>query len=74
MIREKTETKELVIDLTGPDGNAFSLMANAQNLGRQLGWSKLAVDGVIEEMKLGDYEHLVQTFDKHFGDYIILER
>jgi len=74
MIRAKTETKELVIDLTGPDGNAFSLMANAQNLGRQLGWSKLAVDGVIEEMKLGDYEHLVQTFDKHFGDYIILER
>ncbi len=49
-------------------------MAQAQNLGRQLGWSKLAISGVIEEMKLGDYEHLIQTFDKHFGDYIILER
>ncbi len=48
-------------------------MANAQNLGRQLGWSKLAVDGVIEEMKLGDYEHLVQTFDKHFGTVVTLE-
>ena len=28
MIREKTQ-KELVIDLTGPDGNAFALMAYA---------------------------------------------
>jgi len=25
-------------------------------------------------MKQGDYEHLVKTFDFHFGDYVILER
>jgi hypothetical protein len=29
---------------------------------------------VIEEMKQGNYEHLVSTFDKYFGDYVILER
>ena len=28
----------------------------------------------IEEMKSGDYENLVTTFDKYFGDYVILER
>jgi hypothetical protein len=25
-------------------------------------------------MKSGDYENLVATFDKYFGDYVILER
>ena len=74
MIRSKQEQSEIVIDLTGPQGNAFCLMGHAMNIGKQLGLSKLAIDGIIEEMKLSDYEHLVQTFDKHFGDYVILER
>mgnify|MGYP000184341359 CR=1 FL=1 len=74
MIREKQPVTELVIDLTGPNGNAFSLMANAKTLGRQLGLSQLAIDGIIEEMKLSDYEHLIQTFDKHFGSFCVLER
>ena len=70
MIREKTE-KELVIDLTGPDGNAFALMAYAKRLATQLGMNYHVI---IDEMKQGDYEHLVKTFDFHFGDYVILER
>ena len=74
MIRNKKQPSEIILDLTGPDGNAFSLMGHAMNFGKQLGFSKLAIDGIIEEMKLSDYEHLVQTFDKYFGDYIVLER
>lgn len=74
MIRSKEAQSEIVIDLTGPQGNAFCLMGYAMDIGKQLGLSKLAIDGIIEEMKLSDYEHLVQTFDKHFGDYVILER
>ena len=70
MIREKTQ-KELVIDLTGPDGNAFVLMAYAKRLAEQLGMNYHVI---IDEMKQGDYEHLVKTFDFHFGDYVILER
>jgi hypothetical protein len=31
-------------------------------------------DEIIEEMKSGNYENLVATFDKYFGDYVILER
>ena len=70
MIREKTQ-KELVIDLTGPDGNAFALMAYAKRLAEQL---DMNYHVIIDEMKQGDYEHLVKTFDFHFGDYVVLER
>ncbi len=70
MIREKQNSTP-VIDLTGPEGNAFCLMGYAKRFSRQLG---LDGDTIISEMKGGDYEHLVSTFDKHFGDYVILER
>ena len=70
MIREKTQ-KELVIDLTGPDGNAFALMAYAKRFAEQLGMNYHVI---IDEMKQGDYEHLVKTFDFHFDDYVVLER
>ena len=70
MIRQKTQ-KELVIDLTGPDGNAFALMAYAKRLAEQLGMNYHVI---IDEKKQGDYEHLVKTFDFHFGDYVVLER
>ena len=36
MIRKKREQKELVIDLTGPDGNVFVLMGYARKLSRQI--------------------------------------
>ena len=70
MIREK-QIRENIIDLTGPEGNAFSLMANATNLAKQLG---LNGKEIFDEMTTGDYENLVSVFDKYFGDYVILER
>ena len=71
MIREKQPQLEIVIDLTGPQGNAFFLLGAAAKYARQLG-----LDGVkiMEEMKDGDYENLIQVFDKYFGDFVILER
>lgn len=74
MIRKKQAKKEIVIDLTGPDGNAFSLMAHARSFGRQLGFSKSKIDNIINDMMKSDYEHLLQVFDKHFGNIVILER
>ena len=71
MIRNKQPKDEIVIDLTGPDGNAFSLMANAQNLAEQLGFNGKEI---VDEMTTGDYENLISVFDKYFGDYVILER
>jgi len=71
MFRDKTVAREIVIDLTGPDGNAFALMGYANRFAKQL---KLPSEKITSEMMKGDYEHLLQTFDKYFGDYVILER
>ena len=70
-IRAKTTPKEFVIDLTGPKGNAFNLLGLAFSLSRQLGLDDKLI---TTEMKSGDYENLVEVFDKHFGDYVVLER
>lgn len=70
-IREKQPRSEIVIDITGPDGNAFALMGHAKRFASQLG---LDGNAIINEMTSGDYDDLVQTFDKHFGDFVTLER
>jgi hypothetical protein len=70
MIRDKVASTP-VIDLTGPQGNAFFLLAQASQYVRDLG---LDSDQVITEMKSGDYENLVQVFDRYFSNYVILER
>jgi hypothetical protein len=71
MIKSKKESLGISIDLTGPDGNAFVLIGTASKLARQLG-----LDGKViqAEMMKGDYEHLVATFDKHFGHFVTLYR
>ena len=74
MIRSKQPQREIVIDLTGPQGNAFALMGMAQNFGRQLGWDKTKTQDLINEMMDGDYENLIQVFDREFGSFVILER
>ena len=71
MIRDKKPQSEIVVDLTGPDGNAFVLMGMASKFARQLGIDK---DEVINKMKSGDYENLIKVFDDYFGDFVILER
>ncbi len=71
MIRKKQPKSEIVIDLTGPDGNAFMLMGKAKGLANQLG---LDSDKIIEEMMSGDYENLINVFDNNFGSFVILER
>ena len=61
----------LEIDLTGPDGNAFVLIGYASNLAKQL---KKDEDAIKKDMQSGDYEHLVEVFDREFGDYVTLYR
>jgi hypothetical protein len=57
------------IDLSGPDGNAFVLLALARRYARDLG---LDWDAISAEMTSGNYYHLIRTFDRHFGDYVNL--
>lgn len=71
MIREKQPKSEIVIDLSGPEGNAFVLMGYARQYAKQLGLDDKAI---VSEMMEGDYENLLEVFDRHFGDYVILER
>jgi len=73
MIRDRVDFpySTPVIDLTGPQGNAFFLMGQASRYARQLG---LDSDAILAEMKSSDYENLVQVFDRYFGNYVILER
>ena len=73
-IISKDTTRKQVIDLTGPDGNAFYLMGTACNLMKQLKFTPEEADGVLDEMKSSDYENLIKVFDKYFGNFIDLER
>ena len=73
-ILTKDKFRKRVIDLNGPEGNAFYLLGTAMNLCKQIGISVERRDEIIDEMKSDDYEHLIQTFDKYFGKVVDLER
>ena len=70
MIRP-TKDREFVINLDGPDGNAFALMAYAKRFAKDMAYASDEV--ILNNMKSGDYTNLVKTFDKYFGEYVILE-
>ena len=62
------------IDLTGPDGNAFVLIAIAKKLCRKLGYDRDKEERIVEEMTLTDYEGLLHTFDREFGMLVTMYR
>ena len=66
--------KPIEIDLTGPQGNAYYLLGLASHLCRQLKYDAMHEERIIEEMKLADYECLLQTFDREFGTIVTLWR
>ena len=68
-IVKKPKQNGITIDLTGPQGNAFYLLGTAKNLAKQLGLNGVEI---MEEMKSGDYENLLQVFDKNFGSIVTL--
>lgn len=72
MIRPR-QSREIVIDLDGPKGNAFELMGIAKGLAFRYGLPSWQIDDVITEMMSGDYNNLVKTFDKYFGSVVALE-
>jgi len=72
MIKKKIQKNNgLEIDLTGPNGNAYYLLGTAKNLAKQL---DLDSDKILNEMQSGDYENLIQVFDKNFGMFVTLYR
>lgn len=71
MIRKKKPRTEIIIDLTGPDGNAYALLAYASRFAKQLDYD---FEEIKTKMLSGNYENLLQVFDEYFGDFVILER
>jgi RNA binding exosome subunit len=59
---------KIEIDLRGQYGNAYHLLALAQRLGKDKGYPKEYIDACLEKMKESDYENLLDTFDKIFGE------
>ena len=70
----KKKYKKQVIDLTGPQGNAFYILGTAMNLCKQLKLSSSRTEEILDEMKSSDYENLIKVFDKYFGLVVDLER
>lgn len=67
----KIKTGPVEIDLTGPDGNAFALIGYARRLADQLGLDKNKIQA---EMMSGNYENLINVFEKNFGEFVVLYR
>lgn len=70
MIKSKTKSKPF-IDISGPAGNAFALLGTARQYAKQLGLDQKVI---LEDMQSKDYEHLIEVFDEHFGEYVDLIR
>ena len=71
IINKEERYEKKVIDLTGPQGNAFFLLRQAEVWAKQMG---LDFEKIHKEMTGGDYENLIQVFDKYFGSICDLER
>lgn len=71
-ISEKPASIE--IDLTGPCGNAHFLLGFARTHARKRGMTEVEVAALLAEMMSGDYELLIQVFDRTFGDEVVLYR
>lgn len=72
MIKKKAGKPQ--IDLTSPQGNAFSLIGLARTLGKKLDRDESQLAAITAEMMSGDYENLIQVFDREFGDLVDLVR
>jgi hypothetical protein len=71
IIKKERHTAPFTIDLTGPDGNAYTLLGYAMRWCKQLGRDWIPV---TNEMTSKDYDHLVEVFDKEFGEFVTLLR
>jgi hypothetical protein len=73
-IKNRSEMPSRFIDLSGPDGNAYALMGYANNFAKQLKFTEEKIQEIMDDMRSSDYEHLVEVFDKHFGNIVTLYR
>jgi len=56
------------INLSGPEGNAFYLLALMQETLPKVGHSKEEIESIMTDMQSGGYSHLIAVFQHHLGD------
>ena len=71
IVEKQTQNRGIEIDLTGPQGNEILPSWNCKESAKQLDLDETAI---CDEMTSGDYENLVQVFDKNFGSIVTLYR
>lgn len=57
-----TKKPNRVIDLSGPEGNAFVLLGIVDDVLKQTKHSPVSIKMILDEMKSSDYNNLVATF------------
>jgi len=62
---EKIKVKKPKVKLVGEDGNAFSIMGRVKQALRKGNWSEEEMKPIMEEMRSGDYDKLLQTAMKY---------
>jgi len=63
--------QDFIIDLTGPQGNAFYLLGQVKALAKA---TEKDAEDIRNRMTSGDYENLIKVFDEEFGDFVTLYR
>ena len=56
----------MIINLSGPEGNAFFLLAMAQQLAKSEGREPAEIRDLLLQMQSGNYENLLRVFSSQF--------
>ena len=72
--KENKPKRNIEIDLTGPQGNAYYLLGLASRWSQELQFSDSYREEMLEKMKSSDYENLIKVFDDEFGSIVTLYR
>jgi len=54
----------ITINATGPDGNAFAIMAVVRRILRKQGKTWVEVNAALKLMQASDYDHLCETAER----------
>lgn len=57
---------DITVQLTGEDGNVFSIMGRCRQALRRAGVEKSEVDMFLKEITAGDYNHALNTVREWF--------
>ena len=57
---------DIIVPLTGQDGNAFTILGRCRAAARDAGLSDDEVAAFMDEAMAGDYDHLLQTAMRWF--------